>query len=43
MLNGRRKTFGNLAGHVKGMDNVNELAKWVGEQFDPALNWKDVE
>ena len=43
VLNGRRKTFGNLAGHVKGMENVNELAKWVGEQFDPALSWKDVE
>ena len=43
VLRGRRKTFGNLAGHVKGMDNVNELAKWVGEQFDPALSWKDVE
>lgn len=43
ILNGRRKTFGNLAGHVKGMDNVNQLAKWVGDQFDPALSWKDVE
>ncbi|MBI3704070.1 MAG: alpha-hydroxy-acid oxidizing protein [Rhizobiales bacterium] len=43
VLNGRSKTFGNLAGHVKGMENVNELAKWVGEQFDPALSWKDVE
>src|SRR5450756_1713648 len=43
ILNGKRKTFGNLAGHVKGMDNVNELAKWVGDQFDPALSWKDVE
>ena len=43
VLNGKRKTFGNLAGHVKGMENVNELAKWVGEQFDPALSWKDVE
>jgi L-lactate dehydrogenase (cytochrome) len=43
ILNGKRKTFGNLAGHVKGMDNVNELAAWVANQFDPALNWKDVE
>ncbi len=43
ILKGRRKTFGNLAGHVKGMDNVNQLAKWVGDQFDPALSWKDVE
>jgi L-lactate dehydrogenase (cytochrome) len=43
ILNGRRKTFGNLAGHVKGMDNVNQLAQWIGQQFDPALSWKDVE
>jgi L-lactate dehydrogenase (cytochrome) len=43
ILRGRRKTFGNLAGHVKGMENVNQLAKWVGDQFDPALNWRDVE
>jgi L-lactate dehydrogenase (cytochrome) len=43
ILNGKRKTFGNLAGHVKGMGNVNQLAKWVGDQFDPALSWKDVE
>ena len=43
ILTGKRKTFGNLAGHVKGMDNVNELAKWIGSQFDPALSWKDVE
>ncbi len=43
ILLGKRKTFGNLAGHVQGMDNVNQLAKWVGEQFDPALSWKDVE
>jgi len=43
VLKGRRKTFGNLAGHVKGMENVNSLAAWTNQQFDPALNWKDVE
>jgi L-lactate dehydrogenase (cytochrome) len=43
ILNGKRKTFGNLAGHVQGMDNVNSLAAWIGTQFDPALSWKDVE
>jgi L-lactate dehydrogenase (cytochrome) len=43
ILNGKRKTFGNLAGHVKGMDNVNQLAQWIGQQFDPALSWNDVE
>jgi L-lactate dehydrogenase (cytochrome) len=40
---GRRKTFGNLAGHVRGMENVNSLATWIRGQFDPALSWKDVE
>ena len=40
---GKRKTFGNLAGHIRGMENVNSLSHWIAGQFDPALNWKDVE
>jgi L-lactate dehydrogenase (cytochrome) len=43
ILKGKRKTFGNLAGHVKGMDNVNSLAQWTAQQFDPTLNWRDIE
>ena len=43
MLKSRSKTFGNLAGHVKGMEDVTSLAQWTNNQFDPALNWKDVE
>ena len=43
VLRGKRKNFGNLAGHVKGMESVNSLAHWIAGQFDPALNWKDVE
>ncbi|HET9714651.1 MAG TPA: alpha-hydroxy acid oxidase [Pseudolabrys sp.] len=43
VLKGKSKTFGNLAGHVKGMDDVNSLAQWTNSQFDPALSWKDVE
>lgn len=43
ILKGKRKTFGNLAGHVKGMDDVNSLGQWTNSQFDPALNWRDVE
>jgi L-lactate dehydrogenase (cytochrome) len=42
-LMGKSKTFGNIAGHVPGMEGVNSLAKWTNDQFDPALNWKDVE
>ncbi len=43
ILKSKRKTFGNLAGHVKGMESVNSLAQWTAGQFDPTLSWKDVE
>jgi L-lactate dehydrogenase (cytochrome) len=43
VLRGKRKTFGNLAGHVKGMEGVTVLSRWIAGQFDPALSWKDVE
>lgn len=43
ILNARSWTFGNISGHVPGMENVNSLAKWTQDQFDPALNWRDVE
>jgi len=39
----KHRTFGNISGYVPGMDNVNSLARWTAEQFDPAMNWKDVE
>jgi L-lactate dehydrogenase (cytochrome) len=39
---GGRKTFGNLAGHVKGMDGITTLSQWTASQFDPTLNWDDV-
>jgi L-lactate dehydrogenase (cytochrome) len=42
VLRGKRKTFGNIAGHVKGMEGVASLAEWTNQQFDPALNWDDV-
>jgi L-lactate dehydrogenase (cytochrome) len=43
VLKGKSKTFGNISGHVPGMENVNSLAQWTNDQFDPALSWKDVE
>src|SRR5215468_2717415 len=43
ILKGKSRNFGNLAGHVKGMEDVTSLAQWTNSQFDPALNWKDVE
>jgi L-lactate dehydrogenase (cytochrome) len=43
VLRGKRRTFGNLAGHVRGMDNVTSLAQWTATQFDQALSWKHIE
>jgi L-lactate dehydrogenase (cytochrome) len=43
VLAGKRWTFGNLHGQVKGVEGVKSLAQWVGSQFDPTLSWKDVE
>ena len=43
VLKGKRRTFGNLAGHVKGMENVGSLAQWTASQFDPSLSWKDLD
>jgi L-lactate dehydrogenase (cytochrome) len=43
VLRAKRRTFGNLAGHVRGMDDVKSLAEWTATQFDQALSWKDIE
>ncbi len=43
MLGTKRRNFGNIFGHVKGIENMGSLAEWTAKQFDPALNWGDVE
>ena len=43
MLGTRRRSFGNLAGHVKGAEGIVQLSQWTAHQFDPTLDWKDVE
>jgi L-lactate dehydrogenase (cytochrome) len=43
MLGTKRHGFGNIVGHVKGVDNMGSLSEWTAKQFDPALNWGDVE
>ena len=42
MAGTRRRTFGNLVGHVKGVSDMNSLSAWTNEQFDPRLSWEDV-
>jgi len=38
-----RRQFGNIVGHVKGIENMGSLSEWTAKQFDPQLNWRDVE
>ena len=37
-----RRSFGNIAGHAKGVSDLSSLATWIAEQFDPSLTWDDV-
>ena len=43
MLGTRRRSFGNIVGHAKGVGDLSSLSSWTAEQFDPELNWGDVE
>ncbi len=43
MLGTKRRTFGNIVGHVKGVENMSSLSAWTAQQFDPALSWDDVQ
>ena len=43
MLGTKRREFGNIVGHVQGVDNMSSLSAWTSQQFDPTLNWNDVE
>ena len=43
MLGTRNRTFGNIVGHAKGVDDISSLSKWAVQQFDPKLSWSDLE
>src|SRR3954464_2753460 len=43
VLQGKRRTFGNLAGHLKVSDDITSLSTWINSQFDTSLNWSDIE
>ena len=43
MLQTPRRTFRNIVGHATGVGNMSSLSSWTAEQFDPGLNWGDVE
>lgn len=43
MLGTRRRQFGNIVGHASGVQDIASLSAWTAQQFDPTLNWNDVE
>ena len=43
MLGTPRRGFGNIIGHVEGVDDMGSLGQWTAQQFDPRLSWADVE
>ena len=43
MAGTKRRQFGNIVGHVKGVTDMANLGAWTAQQFDPRLNWGDVE
>ena len=42
MMGTKRRQFGNIVGHVKGVKDVSSLADWTVSQFDASLSWEDV-
>jgi L-lactate dehydrogenase (cytochrome) len=43
MLGTKRRGFGNVVGHAKGVSDMSSLSAWTSQQFDPALSWDDVQ
>ena len=43
MLGTKRRQFGNIVGHAKGVSDPSDLMAWTAEQFDHKLDWKQIE
>lgn len=39
MLGTKRRFFGNIVGHAKGVTDPSSLSSWTAEAFDEALDW----
>ncbi len=42
MLGTKRRFFGNIVGHAKGVTDPSSLSTWTAEAFDPALDWNRI-
>jgi L-lactate dehydrogenase (cytochrome) len=43
MLHAPSRSFGNLKGRIENTDSLTTLAQWIANQFDPTLNWNDLD
>jgi L-lactate dehydrogenase (cytochrome) len=39
MLQTKRRFFGNIVGHAKGVSDPSSLSSWTAEAFDESLDW----
>ncbi|MEM0949998.1 MAG: alpha-hydroxy acid oxidase [Pseudomonadota bacterium] len=42
MLGTKRRFFGNIVGHAKGVSDPSSLSSWTAEAFDPSLDWSRI-
>jgi L-lactate dehydrogenase (cytochrome) len=42
MLGTKRRFFGNIVGHAKGVSDPSSLSSWTAEAFDLTLDWKRI-
>ncbi|MEL6585603.1 MAG: alpha-hydroxy acid oxidase [Pseudomonadota bacterium] len=42
MAQTKRRFFGNIVGHAKGVKDASSLSSWTAEQFDPSLDWSKI-
>jgi L-lactate dehydrogenase (cytochrome) len=42
ILGTKNRQFGNIVGHVQGVNDMSKVSDWTASQFDPRLNWDDV-
>ena len=42
MLGTKRRFFGNIVGHAKGVADASSLSTWTAEAFDVSLDWNRI-
>lgn len=43
VLQGKRRTFGNLVGYPGRSDDITSVSAWISSQFDQSMTWNDMD